>query len=109
MSSVVKIRLRKIAREDLQKYKYWQLPIHKYHDFNGPYFKKLSKEEVEQKIQSISSEMDQGNDDPLAGKRIISNEHNELIGEVNWYWKSRETNWLEVGLVIFDESNWERV
>ena len=37
---------------------------------------------------------------------MIVNKKNELIGEVNWYWKSKETNWLEIGIVIFDEKNW---
>ncbi|SOS48870.1 Putative HD superfamily hydrolase (fragment) [Tenacibaculum dicentrarchi] len=37
---------------------------------------------------------------------IISNDKNEIIGEVSWYWKSKETNWLEIGIVIFNESFW---
>ena len=38
--------------------------------------------------------------------KIITNLKNELLGEVSWYWKSQETNWLEIGIVIFDEKKW---
>ncbi len=27
---------------------------------------------------------------------------------MNWYWESEETNWLEVGVVIFNENYWGR-
>ena len=40
--------------------------------------------------------------------RIISNDKNELIGEVSWYWKSEETLWLEIGIVIFSEKYWKK-
>lgn len=102
----MKILLRKLEKGDLREYKYWRLPVHKYHDFNGPYFGKLSPEEVASEIRLLAAEFENGNDDPLPHQRIISNERRELIGEVNWYWKSEETNWLEVGVVIFDEGNW---
>lgn len=102
----MKIQIRKIEKADLSKYKYWRLPIHKYHNFNGPYFRKLTKEEVEDEIKTMSEEFEKGNKNPLPKKMIITNEQKELIGEVNWYWKSEETNWLEIGVVIFDERNW---
>jgi putative hydrolase of HD superfamily len=102
----MKILLRKIALEDLKEYTYWCLPKHKYHEFNGPYFSKSTKAEIEVQIEELTQKIADGNVDPLPNKRIISNEHHDLIGEVNWYWKSKETNWMEVGLVIFDEQNW---
>lgn len=100
------IELRKIDLEDLAGYKYWKLPKHKYHTYNGPYFKKSTKEEIEKEIEDLSKAFEQGNDDPLPARRIISNKENELIGEVSWYWRSKETNWLEIGIVIFDDKNW---
>ena len=39
------ILLKKLNIEDLETYCYWKLPHHKYHDLNGPYFKKDSKED----------------------------------------------------------------
>ncbi len=101
------IKLRKLEINDLEDYKYWKLPEHSYHSLNGPYFKKDSKEEVENKIQTLKNEF-QNEKNVLDNVRIISNEKNEIIGEVSWYWKSKETNWLEIGIVIFNESFWNK-
>lgn len=102
----MKIKLRKIRKEDLEEYKYWQQPIHKYHAYNGPYFKKSTAKEVEGEIRKLSEQFDKGDENPLSKKMLIISEKTELLGEVNWYWKSKETNWLEIGIVIFDEKNW---
>lgn len=92
--------------EDLPEYKYWQMPKHKYHEFNGPYFKKSTAPEIEKELVELAKKIQGNQPDPVPQKRIISNEKNELLGEVSWYWKSKETNWLELGVVIFDEKNW---
>lgn len=100
------ITLRKIHQEDLTAYKHWKMPGHKYHDFNGPYFKKSSAEEVDSDVASMFAKLAKGEVDPFAKKKIITNEQEDMIGEVSWYWKSEETLWLEIGVVIFDEKYW---
>lgn len=100
------ISLRKICVADLAEYAYWQSPVHKYHRFNGPYFYKKTEQEVALEIATIAKEIKGGNQDPTPGKMLISNHNNDLLGEVNWYWKSEATNWLEVGVVLFNEGNW---
>ena len=99
------IKLRKLKLNDLKAYGYWKSPEHSYHSLNGPYFKKDSKEEIENIIQGLKNEFLKG-EDVLDNKRIISNNKNEIIGEVSWYWRSKETNWLEIGIVIFNENFW---
>jgi len=39
---------------------------------------------------------------------VVDDVTDELIGEVNWYWKSEEPLWMEVGVVIFNEAYWGR-
>lgn len=90
---------------DLEDYKYWKLPEHSYHSLNGPYFKKDSKKEVENKIKNLKNEFLKRKN-VLDNVRIISNDENKIIGEVSWYWKSEETNWLEIGIVVFNEKFW---
>ena len=102
------IRLRKIKEQDLETYGYWKDPIHQYHQLNGPYFKKASEEEIEIEIQHLKKEFARGNEDPLPRIRVITDSGNELIGEVSWYWKSEETYWLEVGVVIFNPECWKK-
>jgi len=29
-----------------------------------------------------------------------------MLGMVSWYWQSKETHWLSIGLVIYDAENW---
>ncbi len=102
----MKILLRHLKEADIPLYKYWKSPIHKYHDFNGPYFGKPTEKEIEKNIIRIKENLKNGKVNPLGNRMIISNSDEELIGEVNWYWKSKETLWLEIGIVIFDDKNW---
>ena len=102
------VKLRKIEIHDLERYGYWKKPIHQYHQLNGPYFKKQSEEEIEIEINQLKQALEKGHPDPLPQKRMITNSQNEIIGEVNWYWKSEETLWLEVGVVIFDDKLWKK-
>ena len=101
------IKLKKLELDDLEDYKYWKLPSHKYHLFNGPYFKKDSKEIIDEQIEILKNDLVKRKT-VLENKRIISNEQNEIIGEVSWYWKSKETNWMEIGIIIFNEKYWKK-
>ena len=101
------IKLRPLLLSDLDKYKHWKLPHHEYHAFNGPYFKLETKEEIEKYIEKLKRDLQ--NNQALTNKKIVSNEKNEIIGEVSWYWRSQETNWLEIGIVIFDSTFWNKV
>ena len=31
-----------------------------------------------------------------------------VLGTVSWYWLGEETNWLSVGLSIYDPVNWNK-
>ena len=101
------ILLKRLKKEDLNEYKFWKQPKHSYHLLNGPYFKKSSEQEIEKDIHKLKLKFQKG-EPVLENIRIISNEKNEMIGEVSWYWKSKETNWLEVGIVIFNDKFWNK-
>jgi len=100
------INLRKITKSDLNVYTYWLQSFHEYHKLNGPYFKKATITEIDQKVSEIRNELENGNSDPLPQKRMISNPEGEILGEVSWYWKSKETNWIELGIIIFNKEQW---
>ncbi|MEO1438169.1 MAG: GNAT family protein [Bacteroidota bacterium] len=100
------ILLRYLTLDDLEGYQKWKAPHHTYHQLNGPYYSKPSLDEIQQLIDRLRVILQTPTDDPTPGRMLISNPQNELLGEVNWYWKSQETNWLEVGLLLFDEANW---
>jgi RimJ/RimL family protein N-acetyltransferase len=101
------ILLRNIELKDLASYRYWKDPAHEHHRYNGPYFKRMSGPELDDFIDELASRLRDHAADALPGRKMVVDLWtDDLIGEVNWYWKSEETRWMEVGLVIFDNRYW---
>jgi putative hydrolase of HD superfamily len=102
------IYLREIQLKDISDYHRLIQPNQTYHKFDGPYYKQKSKEEIEEFINKIECDLKDGKN-PLNNKKLIVNKSTEkILGHVNWCWKSKETNWLEVGIDIFDSNNWSK-
>ncbi|AZQ62228.1 N-acetyltransferase [Flammeovirga pectinis] len=101
------IKLRTLTLKDLDEYKFWLLPHHTYQSLNAPYFKKKSVDEIENYIHQLRIEFE-NKVNPLPHKKIITNETNKLIGEVTWRWRSEETNWMEIGIVVFNPEFWHQ-
>ena len=99
------IILRDMERTDLDVYYDLNEPSRKYHDFNGPYFERESAEALLARIEKMKELLVQGKK-KVNSQMIADKENNVLIGEVSWYWKSKETNWMEIGIVIFNEDYW---
>jgi len=82
-------------------------PSRKHHEFNGPYFARTTEDELQEDVQSIRVKLENREDNPLGNSKIIANaDTDEIIGVVTWHWKSKETFWLEIGIVIFNENYW---
>lgn len=98
--------IRDIQEKDLESYKELIQPDKKFHKFNGPYYKNKTSEEIEVYITEIKTKLYEHKQPQYFKKLIVDSKNETLIGEVNWYWKSEETNWLEIGIVIFNEDYW---
>ncbi len=104
----MEIKLRDLMEEDLKSYEMYHSPESKWMEYNGPYYGQMTIEELKQDIEAIKSKF-KNNEKPWKHSKVIADaKTNKLIGSVNWYWKSKETNWLEIGLVIFDEKLWSK-
>lgn len=101
------ISIRSITLGDLKAYEHWSQPIHAYHEFNGPYYNKKSTDEVSVYINDLKDKLQNGGN-ALRSRKMIVDPNNNLIGEVSYTWRSIETNWMEIGIIIFDESYWGR-
>ena len=101
------ISIRSITLGDLKAYEHWSQPAHAYQEFNGPYYIKKSTEEVSIYINDLKDKLQNGGD-ALPFRKMIVDPNNNLIGEVSYTWRSIETSWMEVGIIIFDESYWAR-
>ncbi len=80
-------------------------PDKKYHLFNGPYFKQKTMAEHIEWIARLKDKLQTSNmSAPDNNRLIVINE--QIVGVCSWHWRSQETNWLEVGIVIFEDNNW---
>lgn len=105
---MIKFKIRSLEIKDLSEYKKYMHPSMEHHDFNGPYFARRNEKELEAYIKAIEKRILRG-EEGIIGKRVVVNaETDELIGMVNWYWKSEETNWMEIGIVIFNHHYWNK-
>ena len=97
------LHLRDIQPCDRELLIYWLHPHHEWHKFNGPYYPPTP----EDKIPSI---IDRGlsKDVPEIRERlaIVGAQTDTVMGTVTRYWISEETNWLAIGIVIYDSQNW---
>lgn len=101
------IILRELNSKDLDAYLYWNHPSREFHRYNGPYYAKMDEQALKNYVEGLRSSLQKGIKAVFPNKKIIAErETGELIGEVNWYWKSEETLWMEVGVVIFNENYW---
>lgn len=98
--------IRDIQKNDLNSYRKLIQPEKTFHKFNGPYYKQKTKDEIDLYINEIDNNLENHITPQEYKKQIVDSEKEILVGEVNWYWKSKETNWLEIGIVIFNEEYW---
>jgi len=99
--------IRELQIKDIEDYEKWTHPDREYHKFNGPYFKKATPEEHQSHIRDLKTKLLEGNHSVLDGKMMLADKETDtILGQLNWYWKSKETYWLEVGIAIFNEAYW---
>jgi RimJ/RimL family protein N-acetyltransferase len=101
-----KIILRDWIIEDLPTYHHWMRPGHSWQELDGPYYQ--SKEDQSEAIIKDLTSKIQHADFPAPRMRLViaDKNTNQLIGTVSSYWESIETNWLCIGISIYDPNHW---
>ena len=103
------VKIRDWQYDDLEIYRKWNVGNHEWMKYNGPYYPKLSPDEVDQKISDIKMNIKQGNTFRIQKRLVIADcESDKMIGTVNWYWQSEETLWKSIGIAIYDEAFWNK-
>lgn len=102
-----KIKLRHWQESDLPSYAHWLQPGHQWQHYDGPYYPKPEAHNIPQIISDLKRSIPKNGSRTPQNRLVIANvETDSFIGLVSWYWQSRETQWLSVGIVIYDETQW---
>lgn len=97
------IIIRDWQEEDFDQYRHWNTNQFKWMKFNGPYYPQKTLRVINEEIETLKKT--DGN--KVRKRMVIANQQtNQLIGTVSWYWQSKETNWLSIGIALYDDEYW---
>ncbi len=103
----MEIILRELQLKDLEDYLKWKHPSREFRKYNGPYYQQDTEEDLKKEVDNYREQLEKGKENVMGDKKIIADKKtDEIIGEVNWCWKSEETLWMELGVIIFNENYW---
>ncbi len=102
-----KVTIRDWKTKDFKVYRYWHSGQQEWMKFNGPYYPQKSDSEINEQLHTLLRQMKEANF-PTPRKRVViaTQETDTLIGTLSWYWQSEETNWLSIGIAIYDDGFW---
>jgi putative hydrolase of HD superfamily len=103
----VRVTLRDMRLDDLDRYAHWMDPQQAWHALDGPYYPPASGDRLRRKIERQRRQIESGDrPDPRDSLVIADRETDMLNGHVTWYWQSEETWWLSVGIGLYDPAVW---
>ena len=101
-----KIVLRDWVMADLPVYQSWLSNDYEWKQFNGPYFV-MDESKVPARIGRLQKAIEAAEwSNPRRRLVIADRATDAFVGVVSRYWESKETNWLSVGIVIYDPTQW---
>ncbi len=101
------LSFKQIDLSNVEEYAKLTTPDKKFHCFNGPYFKKETVQEHAAWFEQLCDRLKNGDLKGSDKNRLIVVEE-KIVGVCSWHWRSKETNWLEVGIIIFEDGNWSK-
>jgi RimJ/RimL family protein N-acetyltransferase len=101
------ITLRDWQLKDLPEYHAWNQPGHGWQELDGPYYPRATEADLLAKTDQLTPLiLADGFSDPRNSLVIADAVTDHLLGQVTWYWQGIETNWVSIGIVIFDSQAW---
>jgi len=101
------IVLRDWQKSDLEIERYWSYPKHLWHKTNGPYYGPRTETQINERISNLDKIITGNNFPELRTSLVIAcADTDKLIGSVSWYYQSQETNWISIGICIYDPEYW---
>jgi RimJ/RimL family protein N-acetyltransferase len=94
---------------DLPHFAQWLQSGHRWASLDGPYYPNPSPDKIPHIIERMRGEIETAVwDTPRLRLVIADKETNQFMGTVSRYWESEETDWLSVGIVIHDPTQWRK-
>jgi len=104
-----RIVLRDWRLDDLELYHTWMQPGQRWQELDGPYYPKPSPEKVAELVERQRQHILSDDwPDPRMRLIVANRAADALLGIVTWYWIGQETNWLAIGISLFDPAIWGR-
>ncbi|MBK8902171.1 MAG: GNAT family N-acetyltransferase [Anaerolineaceae bacterium] len=101
--------LRDWRLDDLPVLEQWLQPGHRWQALDGPYYPSLADEQIPAYLENLRQQIEDGRWPTPRHRLVIADpDTQQLRGQVSWYWQSVETNWLSVGIVIYDPALWQQ-
>jgi len=103
------IYLRDWQLNDLQVYRKWLIGDHLWKKFNGPYYPKMDEAKANEYLSKIEKQIKENDFSTPRRRTVVADKQTDaFIGDVSWYWQSKETHWLSIGIVLYDEAFWSK-
>lgn len=102
------VYLRDWKTKDLQLYKEYNTGHHEWMNYDGPYYPKLTPAELEKQLEFLQKKISSQEWSTPRKKLVISDSTDQLLGTVSWYWQSKETHWLSIGLALYNPEIWNK-
>ncbi len=103
------ICLRDWQLEDLPKYRKWLIGNHLWKKFDGPYYPKMDEAQTDVYLAKKEKRIKENDwNTPRREVVIVDKTSKDFIGIVSRYWTSKETNWLCIGIIIYNEAFWSK-
>ena len=101
------ILLRDWEERDLEDYGTWLDPSQSWREFDGPYYPVPTTAEIAKNIEALRPRVVEGDwSSPRVTLPIVKIDGEELVGRVSRYWQSEETDWLSLGVAVYDPRRW---
>lgn len=102
----MKVRLREWKLEDVEATRHWEKPGHRWQELDGPYYHGAEDTSEAEADRIAARVLAADEPDPRMNLVIADPGTDRLLGFVSSYWQSQETNWLCIGIVLYDDSTW---
>jgi RimJ/RimL family protein N-acetyltransferase len=109
LESGVLIKLRDWQLSDVDVYRHWQQPGAEWQKYDAPYEPAPVPAEIDETITRLTYAIEH-NRWPSPRRRVViaDVDTDQLLGDVSWYWYSEATNWLRIGITLYDPAHWGR-